>query len=69
VRLSTKGELRPCLASPRGVSLRDLMRAGETDEAIAAAVRGALWGKDVGHHFLDESVLDHHRVTMSGIGG
>jgi cyclic pyranopterin phosphate synthase len=69
VRLSTKGELRPCLASPRGVSLRDLMRAGAADEEIAAAVRGALSGKDVGHHFLDSAVTAHRIVTMSGIGG
>jgi cyclic pyranopterin phosphate synthase len=69
VRLSTQGELRPCLASPRGVSLRDLIRAGAGDEEIAAAVRGALWGKDVGHHFFDAEIDDHRRVTMSGIGG
>jgi hypothetical protein len=45
------------------------MRAGLSDELIAAAVRGALAGKDVGHHFLDETRHDHECVTMSGIGG
>jgi len=69
VRLSAKGELRPCLASPRGVSLRDRMRGGEDDASIARAVRAALDGKEESHHFLDAGRDDHHHVTMSGIGG
>ena len=69
VRLSAKGELRPCLASPRGVSLRDLMRAGHSDDELAAAVRGALDGKEPTHHFHDATRDDHLHVTMSGIGG
>ena len=68
-RMSAKGELRPCLASPRGVSLRDLMRAGESDDTLEAALRGALDGKEATHHFLDDTRTDHHRVTMSGTGG
>jgi cyclic pyranopterin phosphate synthase len=69
VRLSAKGELRPCLASPRGVSLRDRMRAGETDDVIAAAVRAALDGKEATHHFLDSARDDHLHVGMSQTGG
>lgn len=68
-RLSAKGELRPCLASPRGVSLRDLIRAGASDDALEAALRGALDGKEETHHMAGDTRTDHHHVTMSGTGG
>jgi cyclic pyranopterin phosphate synthase len=69
VRLSARGELRPCLASPRGISLRDLLRSGAGDREIARAVRAALWNKEEGHHYLDDQTEAHRRVAMPGIGG
>lgn len=70
VRVNAMGELRPCLASPNGISIRDLMRAGRSDVEIADALRGALLMKDVGHHFNDGAPdLTHLRVAMSGVGG
>ena len=69
VRVTAKGEIRACLASPSGLSLKDLMRAGLEDEAIVARIREALFGKDIGHHFYEAGRLEHHDVPMSGVGG
>jgi cyclic pyranopterin phosphate synthase len=69
VRITARGDIRACLASRRAVSLRDLARAGATDEALAWAVRWSLLGKDAGHHFLEPDVEEHEHVGMSLIGG
>ncbi len=66
VRLSSIGTLRECLSSSGVLSLRDMLRTGETDERIADAVQAALLGKIDGHRF------DHGIETaesMSAIGG
>jgi cyclic pyranopterin phosphate synthase len=51
VRLTPQGGLRACLADDREVGLRELLRAGADDEALAAAIQGALWGKRATHSF------------------
>src|SRR5206468_777226 len=38
VRVTAKGDVRACLASPDGLSLRDLMRQGEDDDALVARI-------------------------------
>ncbi|MBN8612317.1 MAG: GTP 3',8-cyclase MoaA [Deltaproteobacteria bacterium] len=74
VRLTSQGEVRPCLASRRAVSLRELLRDGAGDDAIVGALRWALAGKGAGHDFAitprdASSDVDHERVGMSLIGG
>jgi cyclic pyranopterin phosphate synthase len=69
VRLTAKGEVRACLASPSGLSLRDLMRAGHGDDAIVHRVEEALFGKGAGHEFYAPGVDRHEKVDMSRIGG
>jgi cyclic pyranopterin phosphate synthase len=69
VRLTAKGEVRACLASPTGLSLRDLIRSGSDDEAIAHRVKETLYGKGAGHEFYVAGVDRHHAVDMSRIGG
>lgn len=74
VRLTSQGEIRPCLASRRAVSLRELLREGASDEAIVSALRWALAGKHAGHAFAtapraSSCDVDHERVGMSLIGG
>ena len=69
IRITARGEIRACLASPKGLSLRDLMREGHDDEAILDRIREALFGKWVGHHFNVDGVEDHHDVNMSALGG
>jgi cyclic pyranopterin phosphate synthase len=69
VRISARGDLRACLASRAARSLRDLMRSGEDDRALAWAVHRALGTKLAGHAFQDVAVDEHTHVGMSLIGG
>ncbi|MCO4763808.1 MAG: GTP 3',8-cyclase MoaA [Myxococcales bacterium] len=51
VRVSPVGILRECLSTPGALSLRDAMRHGDDDAALAASIRDALDGKVDGHRF------------------
>lgn len=68
-RLTAVGEIRACLASRRALSLRDLMREGADDRALAWALHWSLLGKARGHAFTDPSEGEHTHVGMSLIGG
>ena len=67
-RLTTDGAMRTCLFSRTETSLRDLMRAGADDAALAAAWAGAMREKKPGHGIDDPGFLQPDR-TMSAIGG
>lgn len=69
VRVTAKGEIRACLASPEGLSLAAHMRAGDSDDTIRDAVIESLFGKGDGHEFYVDGVERHHGVAMSRIGG
>lgn len=69
VRITARGDLRPCLASRRAVSLRDVMRNGGSDADLAWGIHWALSGKDDGHYFRDAVETEHEHVGMSLIGG
>ena len=66
VRLSPMGTLRECLSSAGTLSLRDMVRAGQDDDAIADAIQAALLGKVDGHRFGDGVGTFE---SMSAIGG
>ena len=68
VRLTAKGEIRACLASPDGVSLRDVLRAGATDEHLVVMLRDALAGK-TNHLFSQADHGNAPKVSRTGIGG
>jgi cyclic pyranopterin phosphate synthase len=51
VRVTATGKLQECLAFPGHVSLRDLMRAGASDDELAATLASALGQKGPGHRF------------------
>ena len=67
-RLTADGQVRTCLFSRNETDLRAMVRAGATDEDIAAAWRVATWGKLPGHAIDDPSFLQPDR-PMSAIGG
>ncbi|WIM68625.1 GTP 3',8-cyclase MoaA [Corynebacterium breve] len=69
-RLTTDGAIRNCLfaAQDAELSLRDLMRAGATDDELATAWASAMWVKKPGHGIDDEGFLQPDR-PMSAIGG
>lgn len=55
VRITSDGRLKNCLAfEPDMVSLRDVMRDGGDDDALAAAIRGAVAGKPFAHRCTEE---------------
>lgn len=67
VRLTADGKLRLCLLRNDEIDLRDLMRAGATDDDLVHAMRGGIWRKPWGH-----GVAEGDRETgrgMSQIGG
>jgi GTP 3',8-cyclase len=69
-RISADGSLYTCLFAGRGHSLRDLMRGGATDEAIAGTVR-ALWQGRADHYseIRSSETANLPKVEMSFIGG
>jgi cyclic pyranopterin phosphate synthase len=69
VRITARGDIRACLASRSAVSLRDLMRTGQSDAELAWAVHQALGTKRDGHFFNDSDEHEHEHVGMSLIGG
>lgn len=67
VRLTADGKLRLCLLRPDEGDLRDVMRAGASDDELEHAIRSAIWRKPWGH-----GLADGERATvrgMSQIGG
>jgi cyclic pyranopterin phosphate synthase len=68
LRLTADGSVRNCLFSDNEFSLRDLMRAGCSDEDIANIFRQSVWEKFPGHAINEPSFLRPTR-SMSMIGG
>ena len=67
LRMTSTGEIRPCLASAARVPLRQLLRSGASDADIIAAVRAALLSKGPAHQMHGhESVVG---PAMRSIGG
>lgn len=69
-RLSTDGSLYTCLFSQSGQDLRMLMRAGKSDQQIAAAI-GFIWSQreDQYSEIRTEQTIGRKKVEMSYIGG
>jgi len=67
-RVAADGSFQACLGGRDRVSLRDLIRAGAGDQALADAVRGALGRKELRHH-MDEAGARLVTLPMMGIGG
>jgi cyclic pyranopterin phosphate synthase len=68
VRLTSDGKLRYCLFAVEETDVRDLMRAGGTDEAIAAAIRENVRQKWLGHEINTQKFVPPPR-PMYSIGG
>ena len=70
VRLTAEGFLKLCLQYDKGVSLRDLMRAGATDEELENAIKKAVAEKPKQHIFNDYfGAPDIDDRSMNKIGG
>ena len=65
VRLTSTGQLKPCLYSKSTIDLRQLLRSGLDDAQITEALKQAIYNKPVGHHFEDNPAS----FCMNEIGG
>jgi len=68
IRLTAEGRLRTCLFALEETDLRGLLRSGAGDEALARAIRVAVWHKELKHHIGDTRFRRTAR-SMSMIGG
>ena len=68
VRLTSTGQLKPCLSFDSTLDLRALLRGGCTDEELKAALEQAIYRKPRAHSFERREEMTEHR-TMSQIGG
>jgi len=72
-RITAEGKVRSCLFSHEETDLRDLLRSGAGDEAVADRWRAAMWAKPRAHG-MDHTGLDSADYvqpdrSMSAIGG
>ena len=68
LRLTADGAIRNCLFATTEWSVRDVMRAGGSDDDVAGVIREAVWRKLPGHGINDPGFLRPAR-SMSMIGG
>jgi cyclic pyranopterin phosphate synthase len=68
LRLTADGAVRNCLFSDDELDVRQSLRTGAPDEAIALQLRRAVWGKRPGHG-IDEPGFLRPTRSMSMIGG
>jgi GTP 3',8-cyclase len=68
IRLTADGKLRTCLFSLHETDLREPLRAGASDDELAATIRDAVWRKELKHHVGEPGFRQPPR-TMSAIGG
>jgi GTP 3',8-cyclase len=68
IRLTADGKLRTCLFSREDHDLKGLLRAGASDEDIAAAIRAIVMEKEAGHRINEPNFVPPSR-TMVYIGG
>jgi cyclic pyranopterin phosphate synthase len=69
-RLSAEGSVYTCLFAVMGTNLRDLIRAGASDDAIEATIR-EVWGlrDDRYSELRSEATAALPKIEMSYIGG
>ena len=68
VRLTSTGQLKPCLCYADSADLRALIRGGCTDEELREALRAAVYAKPRAHCFDTNDIITEKHM-MSQIGG
>lgn len=67
LRITADGSLYPCLFSKTGISLRDPMRRGADDAALAQLIRTTVWNKDAG--YAANPGYSDRPIAMNSLGG
>ena len=68
IRLTSDGKLRYCLFAIEETDVKGLLRSGAPDSAIAAAIRGNISEKWIGHEINSSKFIPPPR-PMYSIGG
>jgi cyclic pyranopterin phosphate synthase len=68
LRLTADGQIKSCLFHEAERNLRDVMRTGESDEALCDIIRAAVWLKPEAHPPMEE-LLNVKNRSMIAIGG
>ena len=68
LRITADGSMRNCLFSQDETPLRDLMRAGATDDELLSEIRGCVMAKKSGHG-IDQDGFTPPDRPMYAIGG
>ncbi len=68
IRLTADGQLRTCLFAQNETDLRAVLRSGQDDEALAQAIRNAVWHKEL-KHYIGDTRFRRTARSMSMIGG
>ena len=68
IRLTSDGKIRYCLFAVEETDVKGLLRSGAPDEAIAAAIRGNVLQKWMGHEINTQRFVPPPR-PMNSIGG
>jgi len=68
IRLTSDGQLRTCLFATEETDLRAVVRSDASDDDLAAAIRQAVWHKELKHYIGDKRFKRANR-SMSMIGG
>jgi cyclic pyranopterin phosphate synthase len=68
IRLTADGQFRNCLFAVTDYNLRDALRAGASDDEVAAVIEGAVHDKWAGHG-IDTVHFIRPKRNMSQIGG
>ena len=53
IRITSHGMIKPCLASPMLIDLKEILRNGATDLELIELLESAIFKKPVSHHFED----------------
>ncbi len=69
IRVTPSGMLKTCLYDDGVLDLRQLLRNGSTDEAIAAAIRECVNHRFASGHHTERGIKNHGEPSMATIGG
>ncbi|MGM9616410.1 GTP 3',8-cyclase MoaA [Butyricicoccus sp.] len=68
IRLTSTGQLKPCLSYGQHTDLRTLLRSGASDETLRSALRECIYTKPRQHCFAEQTAQAEQQ-TMNRIGG
>lgn len=69
IRITPPGMLKTCLYDDGVLDLRELLRSGTSDEAIAAAIRKCVSHRCANGHETEKNQGSHDEPSMATIGG